>query len=261
MTGYIETWRRRGEAARLAHEAVNRAFREHVRERDPDRYAAFLKDFWRRPLPRCRAALACGVWSDFLDEEVARRMQSPDPGVRRRATWVAEAAIRGARLDCFHQAREPVSAVPTTTSLRQRKATRRSICASCWETREIDEETDGGVKHDEIRVTVDKSTAFSCPHCGAYTTQYWYNACYESLDDRATPQIWRADDIDDILKHAPESGKISMEVLLNKLASGNPFFETKEDSEAGHYFVGASTMFISVDVLIAGKSQSGSTTG
>jgi hypothetical protein len=37
--------------------------------------------------------LACGIWSDFLDEEVARRMQSPDPGIRRRATWIAEAAI------------------------------------------------------------------------------------------------------------------------------------------------------------------------
>ena len=170
MTGDVETWRRRGEAARLAHEAVNRAFREHARERDPDRYAALLEDFWqktaaalpstdpafmpalakghvryvetaiafleadpwffrsgyekqnvirhlkRTPLSetqRMRLArvvlmaidsrdrvefrhfgrLACGIWSDFLDEEVANRMQSRDRGVRRRATWVAEAAI------------------------------------------------------------------------------------------------------------------------------------------------------------------------
>ena len=171
MTGDIETWRRRGEAARLAHEAVNRAFREHVRERDPDRYDALLQDFWtktaaalpssdrafipglakghvrfvetgvafleadpwffrsgyekqkiiqhlkRAPLTdaqRMRLArvvlaaidghaagvpeshaggvrekghrvefrhfgrLACGIWSDFLDEEVAKRMQSRD---------------------------------------------------------------------------------------------------------------------------------------------------------------------------------------
>jgi hypothetical protein len=41
--------------------------------------------------------LACGIWSDFLDEEVARRMQSPDPGIRRRATWVAEAAVSAGR--------------------------------------------------------------------------------------------------------------------------------------------------------------------
>ena len=37
--------------------------------------------------------LACGIWSDFLDEEVTQRMQSDDAGIRRRATWVAEAAI------------------------------------------------------------------------------------------------------------------------------------------------------------------------
>lgn len=199
----VETWRRRGEAARLAHETVNAAFRAFVREREPDRYDALLKDFREKTaaalpssdaafLPGLAAAharfvvpearkrsietaiafleadpwffrsgyekqkiiqhlkraqlsegqrlrlahvvlaaidghaggvqglaegeqekghaggvrekghrvefrhfgrLACGIWSDFLDEEVARRMRSPDPGIRRRATWVAEAAI------------------------------------------------------------------------------------------------------------------------------------------------------------------------
>jgi hypothetical protein len=170
MSDDVETWRRRGEAARLAHETVNRAFREHVRECDPDRYAALLKDFWTKTaaaLPssdpafrpglanrharfietaidflvadpwffrsgyekqkiiqhlkrsrltdrqRTRLArvvlavidsrdrvefrhygrLACGIWSDFLDEQIAARMQSRDAGIRRRATWVAEAAI------------------------------------------------------------------------------------------------------------------------------------------------------------------------
>ena len=170
MTEDVETWRRRGEAARLAHETVTSAFRAHVREREPDRYAALLKDFWEKTavaLPssdrafmpglangharfietaiafleadpwffrsgyekqkiiqhlkrsrlterqRTRLArvvlaaidsrdrvefrhygrLACGIWSDFLDEEVAARMQNRDAGIRRRATWVAAAAI------------------------------------------------------------------------------------------------------------------------------------------------------------------------
>jgi hypothetical protein len=178
MSEDVDTWRRRGEAARRAHEAVNEAFRAHVRERDPDRYDALLQDFrvktaaalpssdaafrpglanghvhfvetaiafleadpWffrsgyekqkiiqhlkRSPLTerqRTRLArvvlaaidghaggvpekrdriefrhygrLACGIWSDFLDEEVAARMQSRDAGIRRRATWVAAAAI------------------------------------------------------------------------------------------------------------------------------------------------------------------------
>jgi hypothetical protein len=174
MTVDIETWRRRGEAARLAHETVNAAFRAHVREREPDRYTALLKDFWEktaaalpssdaafmpglanshvrfvemaiafleadpwffrsgyekqnliRHLKRARLSdaqrmrlahvvlraidgrdrvefrhfgrLACGIWSDFLDDEVAKRMQSPDPGIRRRAAWVAEAAISAGR--------------------------------------------------------------------------------------------------------------------------------------------------------------------
>ena len=179
MIADVETLRRRGDAARLAHAAVTSAFAAHVRERDPDRYDALLKDFrektaaalpssdgsfmpglangharfldtaiafleadpWFfrsgyekqniiRHLKRARLTeaqrlllarvvlaaidgvppeagkktgdrvefrhygrLACGIWSDFLDEEVAARMQSADPGIRRRATWVAAAAI------------------------------------------------------------------------------------------------------------------------------------------------------------------------
>jgi hypothetical protein len=179
MTEDAKTWRRRGEAARLAHEEVNAAFRAHVREREPDRYDALLADFREKTaaalpstdpafmpglangharfvVPKARqrnvdvgiafleadpwffrsgyekqniirhlkraalteaqrmrlarvvlaaidgrdrvefrhfGRLACGIWSDFLDEQVAARMQSRDPGVRRRATWVAAAAI------------------------------------------------------------------------------------------------------------------------------------------------------------------------
>jgi hypothetical protein len=169
-----DTWRRRGEAARLAHETVNAAFRAFVREREPDRYDALLQDFREKTaaaLPSSDAAflpglaagharfietaiafleadpwffrsgyekqkiiqhlkraslsegqrlrlarvvlaaidgrdrvefrhfgrLACGIWSDFLDEEVALRMQSPDAGIRRRATWIATAAISAGR--------------------------------------------------------------------------------------------------------------------------------------------------------------------
>jgi hypothetical protein len=170
MTHGIETWRRRGESARLAHEAVGQAFRDRVRDRDPKRYEALLVEFRARTaaaLPSSDTAflpglasghvqyveaaiafleadpwffrsgyqkqvlirhlkraqlnaaqrnrlgyvvlaaidgrdrvefrhycrLACGVWSDALDDEVGQRMQSPDPGIRRRAFWVAEAAV------------------------------------------------------------------------------------------------------------------------------------------------------------------------
>jgi hypothetical protein len=45
MIADVETWRRRGDAARLAHEAVTRAFREQLREKHPDRYDALLRNF------------------------------------------------------------------------------------------------------------------------------------------------------------------------------------------------------------------------
>lgn len=170
MTQDIDTWRRRGEAARLAHEAVTRAFNEKVRETTPEIYEELLRKFraataaalpssddaflpalaagdvqsieeaiafleadsWffssgyqkqilirhlkRLPLDDAQRArlcrvvlaaidgrdrtefrhycrLACAVWSDALEEEVAKRMQASDAGIRRRATWVGEAAV------------------------------------------------------------------------------------------------------------------------------------------------------------------------
>lgn len=163
-------WHQRGETARLAHEAVRRAFRDRMREADPLGYDALLRDFrektalalpstdpvflpslakgspraietaiafleadpWffrsgyeketlirhlkRTPMRlalserlgdvvlaaidgrdrrefRHYCRLACGVWSDHLDEEIARRMTSTDAGVKRRAVWVAEVVI------------------------------------------------------------------------------------------------------------------------------------------------------------------------
>lgn len=170
MDRNIALWHQRGEAARVAQAAVNSAFRDGVRTRDPDLYDALLAEFrtttaaalpssdqqfmrslaaghqralqtaiaflqadpWffrsgyeKQALIRhvkrahlshdqreqladvvlaavdgrdrrefrhyCR--LACGVWSDRLDEGIAARMRSPDPGIRRRAVWVAEAVI------------------------------------------------------------------------------------------------------------------------------------------------------------------------
>lgn len=45
MPDDVEFWRQRGKAARLAQEAVDRAFREHVREKNPDLYSALLQEF------------------------------------------------------------------------------------------------------------------------------------------------------------------------------------------------------------------------
>ena len=34
-----------------------------------------------------------------------------------------------------------------------------------------------------------EETAFSCPHCGAYTTQYWFNVFSNRVDAGKTPHI------------------------------------------------------------------------
>lgn len=168
------TWRHLGEAARLAHEAVTRAFRAGLRDRDPASYQALIDDFRARTasaLPSCQEGfmaglaagqprrideaiafleadawffrsgyekqalirhlkratlsaeqrrrlggvvlaaidgrdrvefrhycrLACGVWTEVLDDQVAERMASRDPGVRRRAFWVGEAAVNAGK--------------------------------------------------------------------------------------------------------------------------------------------------------------------
>lgn len=169
MTRDTAAWRRLGTEAALAHEAVHRAFRDHVRENEPAKYDALLRDFraktekalpssnpeFRRLLAsghertvdtaiafleadpwffrsgyekkaliqrlkrvnltvgqRQRLAivvlwaidgrwaelkhyrrLACTVWSNFLDVEIAKRMESTDEGIKRRAIWFAEAVI------------------------------------------------------------------------------------------------------------------------------------------------------------------------
>lgn len=41
--------------------------------------------------------LACAVWSDALDDAIAERMQSADPGIRRRAYWVGYTAIHAGK--------------------------------------------------------------------------------------------------------------------------------------------------------------------
>jgi hypothetical protein len=81
----IEIWRQRGEVARLK---LTQAQRERL-----GRVVLAAIDGRDRVEFRHYCRLACGVWSDMLDEEVAQRMQSRDPGVRRRTTWVAKAAI------------------------------------------------------------------------------------------------------------------------------------------------------------------------
>jgi hypothetical protein len=77
-----------------------------------------------------------------------------------------------------------------------------------------------------------QETAFDCPHCGAYTTQFWYDVHANSREKNSVPQIPTEESISQILED-PEMPKETKQtvsqwvarislgyVLLNKLESG-----------------------------------------
>ncbi len=83
-----------------------------------------------------------------------------------------------------------------------------------------------------------KETAFSCPHCGALTTQYWYELLANARsDDSLTPQVWTAaamakvdwDDMPD------KEGREDLKRTVERLASGVPFLERLSDTAYSRY--------------------------
>lgn len=77
-------------------------------------------------------------------------------------------------------------------------------------------------------------TAFDCPHCGAYTTQYWSSLyAKEYREDRRTPIIPKLDEKrgwEEDPKLEPDVKKILVE-WAEKMCAGKPFPETQNDSE------------------------------
>jgi hypothetical protein len=77
-------------------------------------------------------------------------------------------------------------------------------------------------------------TAFDCPHCGAFTTQYWsslYAKAYN--EDRRTPIIPKPDEKkewENDPKLEPEVRKMLVE-WTEKMCTGKPFPETLSESE------------------------------
>jgi hypothetical protein len=82
-----------------------------------------------------------------------------------------------------------------------------------------------------------KETAFSCPHCGALTTQHWSNLFAKriSSDNHRLPMIFDESEASEFeASSGIEDGEIkaSMASYVRKMASGDPFYSgRKQGSE------------------------------
>lgn len=75
-------------------------------------------------------------------------------------------------------------------------------------------------------------TAFNCPHCGAFTTQFWRRLYSLSLDKNGHPHT-SADEIEKDIRESELDPKIkqSMFNFCEQLRRGRPFQETEDKSK------------------------------
>lgn len=75
-------------------------------------------------------------------------------------------------------------------------------------------------------------TAFSCPHCGALTTQYWRSAkaAFRSRDNDKPKRVRDVDEKKrEIKEGVPPEHQAAMEAYIDRMASGLPFIGPKFD--------------------------------
>lgn len=77
-----------------------------------------------------------------------------------------------------------------------------------------------------------KETAFDCPHCGAYTTQYWFNLYANSREKNSVPNIPNKESINHILedRETPEEVKQNIKEWVDRLALGLVIIQKRSDS-------------------------------
>lgn len=76
-------------------------------------------------------------------------------------------------------------------------------------------------------------TAFNCPHCGAFTTQYWYQLVADSYsEEHRTPTIPTSDMVEEFRtnKDIPKDTRENLIQWGNKMLAGKPFFEKNNNS-------------------------------
>src|SRR5437899_625112 len=71
-------------------------------------------------------------------------------------------------------------------------------------------------------------TAFNCPHCGAFTTQFWYQLFAEQLTgDHTTPIVPKAEHKTRLQALSPEL-QTELSEWIDKMMTGLVFFESKD---------------------------------
>ncbi len=70
-----------------------------------------------------------------------------------------------------------------------------------------------------------RETAFDCPHCGAYTTQFWYALAAESIDREPPTPIFPDAELEERLSTLEPHFDGPLHEYFFKLKVGLPFFE------------------------------------
>jgi hypothetical protein len=84
-----------------------------------------------------------------------------------------------------------------------------------------------------------KETAFDCPHCGAYTTQYWFGTYAQEKDDNRTPNIYDKEMISRVQQATdiPENIKNNFFDTYARQKTGLVFLRKLDNSQYARYDV------------------------
>ena len=71
--------------------------------------------------------------------------------------------------------------------------------------------------------------AFNCPHCSAFTTQFWYTLHAEQMSDGHLPFV-ACKEVEDKIQHAPQEQRSELLELFDKLSTGFVFLAEEKNS-------------------------------